>query len=90
MTIYSTQETEVEVDLSARDIYNELADYEKEELLDLLLQEYTNKSYSISNKLRSIDDSNFLQNKEIWDYIIKLVKYEDSTLLNYIIEELEY
>ncbi len=90
MNIYRTQDVDIDIDLSPRDIYDELDTWEKEELLDLLLQENTSKSFSISNKLRAVSDSEFLNDKELWDYIIKLVKYEDSSLLNYIIEELQY
>ena len=90
MTIYKCVEVDVDLDLSVREIYNELDSDDKEELLDLLLQEYTNKSFSISNKLRSLSDDEFLNDTKTWDYIIKMVKYHDSTLLQYIIDELSY
>ena len=90
MRFYQTQEVDIDIDLSPREIYDELNTLEKEELLNLLLQESTSKSFSISNKLRDLSDSEFLNDKETWDYIIKLVKYEDSTLLEYIVEELKY
>ena len=90
MYISRCVDVEVDIDLSAREIYNDLNSDEKEELLDLLLQEYSNKNFSISNKLRSLSDDEFLNDQKTWDYIIKMVKYHDSSLLNYIIEELSY
>lgn len=90
MTFYKTVETDVDLDLSVRDIYDELDSDEKEELLELLLQEHSNKSFSISNKLKALSDDEFLNDIKTWDYIIKMVKYHDSSLLEYIIEELSY
>lgn len=90
MTIYKCVEVDVDIDLSVREIYDELDSDDKEELLDLLLQEHSNKSFSISNKLRSLSDSEILNDKEVWDYIIRLINYEDSSLKEYIIEELTY
>lgn len=90
MTFYKTIETDVDLDISVRDIYDELDSDEKEELLELLLQEHTNKSFSISNKLKALSDDEFLNDIKTWDYIIKMVKYHDSSLLEYIIEELSY
>ena len=87
MTFYKTVETDVDLDLSVRDIYDELDSDEKEELLELLLQEHSNKSFSIS---KALSDDEFLNDIKTWDYIIKMVKYHDSSLLEYIIEELSY
>lgn len=90
MTFYKTVETDVDLDLSVREIYDELDSDEKEQLLELLLQEHSNKSFSISNKLKALSDDEFLTDIKTWDYIIKMVKYHDSSLLEYIIEELSY
>lgn len=90
MTFYKTVETDVDLDLSVREIYDELDSDEKEQLLELLLQEHSNKSFSISNKLKALSDDEFLNDIKTWDYIIKMVKYHDSSLLEYIIEELSY
>ena len=80
MYISRCVDVEVDIDLSAREIYNDLNSDEKEELLDLLLQEYSNKNFSISNKLRSLSDDEFLNDQKTWDYISKMVKYHDSSL----------
>lgn len=90
MTFYKNIEIDVDLDLSVREIYDELDSDEKEQLLELLLQEHSNKSFSISNKLKALSDDEFLNDIKTWDYIIKMVKYHDSSLLEYIIEELSY
>lgn len=90
MTFYKTVKTDVDLDLSVREIYDELDSDEKEELLELLLQENSNKSFSISNKLKSLSDDEFLNDIKTWNYIIKLINYEDSTLKQHIIDELSY
>lgn len=84
-------ETEVEFDLTPREIYNELDSEEKEELLELLSRGLNaSKQYSIANKLKYKSDSEILNDKDVWDYIIRLINYEDSSLKEYIIEELTY
>jgi hypothetical protein len=94
MTI--TQEVQVwqdvDIDLDIDDIYQNLSTYEKEELLELLREDRAryNKGYYIEDLVIGKSDSEFLTDKKIWDKIIRLLKYENSELLHYIIEELTY
>lgn len=88
MTIYEDA-TDGE-NLSVNDIYLQLDYGEKEELMELILNENSYKSHSIYNKMSMTSDNEFLNDKKIWDYIIKMVKYHDSALLEYIIDELSY
>lgn len=88
--MYVSKYVDVEFDLTPREIYNELDSDEKEELLELLLEEDSNKSFSISNKVKALSDDEFLNDIKTWNYIIKLINYEDSTLKQHIIDELSY
>lgn len=91
MYVSKCVDVDVEFDLTPREIYNDLDSEEKEELLELLVQGSGNfKEYSISAKLKYKSDSEILNDKEVWDYIIRLINYEDSSLKEYIIEELTY
>lgn len=91
MYVSKCVDVDVEFDLTPREIYNDLDSEEKEELLELLVQGNGNfKEYSISAKLKYKSDSEILNDKEVWDYIIRLINYEDSSLKEYIIEELTY
>lgn len=91
MYVSKCVDVDVEFDLTPREIYNDLDSEEKEELLELLVQGVgSSKEYSISNKLKYKSDSEILNDKEVWDYIIRLINYEDSSLKEYIIEELTY
>lgn len=82
----------VEVDLTVDDIYNNLSNSEKDELLDILLEERTryNKDFYIENLIVGKSDSDILNNKKIWDNLIRLIKYDEPALKDYIIEELSY
>lgn len=91
MYVSKCVDVDVEFDLTPREIYNELDSDEKEELLELLSRGLNaSKHYSIANKLKYKSDSEILNDTEIWNYIIKLINYEDSTLKQHIIDELTY
>ena len=83
---------DVEVDLDVDEIFNNLSSSEKDELLDILLADRTrhSKGYYIENLILGKPDSNILTNKKIWDKLIKLIKYDEPALKDYIIEELSY
>jgi hypothetical protein len=83
---------DVEVDLGIDEIYNNLSNSEKDELLAILLENRGryNNLYYIESLILGKSDSNILTNKKVWDKIIRLIKYEESTLKDYIIEELLY
>lgn len=82
----------VEIDLDIDEIYNNLSRYEKEDLLEMLLEYRINndKNYYIEGLVLGKSDSDILNNKKIWDRIIRLIKYEQPALKDYIIEELQY
>jgi hypothetical protein len=83
---------DVEVDVDIDEIYNNLSRYEKEDLLELLLQHRhtTDSNYYIEGLILGKSDSDILNNKKIWDNLIRLIKYEEPALKDYIIEELSY
>ena len=83
---------DVEIDLDIDDIYQNLSRSEKEELFELLLEDRMsyNKNYYIENLILGRSDSDVLTNKKVWDKIIRLIKYEEPALKDYIIEELLY
>lgn len=83
---------DVEIDLDIDDIYQNLSRSEKEELFELLLEDRMsyNKNYYIENLILGKCDSDILTNKKVWDKIIRLIKYDEPTLKDYIIEELLY
>lgn len=82
----------VEIDLDIDEIYNNLSRCEKEDLLEMLLEYRINndKNYYIEGLVLGKSDSDILNNKKIWDRIIRLIKYEQPALKDYIIEELQY
>lgn len=82
----------IDIDISLDDIYNNLTRTEKEHLLDMLLENrsYNNKNYYIEGLIVGRSDSDILNNKKIWDNLIRLIKYEEPALKDYIIEELSY
>ena len=83
---------DVEVDLDVDEIFNNLSSSEKDELLEILLEDRTrySKGYYIENLILGKCDKDILNNKKIWDKLIKLIKYDEPTLKDYIIEELSY
>lgn len=83
---------DIEVDIDIDEIYKNLSRSEKEELFELLLENHGryNKDYYIENLVLGKSDSDILTNKKVWDKIIKLIKYEQPALKDYIIEELQY
>lgn len=94
-----TQKVEVtqniDINLDVDDIYNNLSLSEKKDLLELLISDRRRgninyRNYYVEDLLTGVSDTEFLTSKKIWDEIIKLVKYENSDLLDYIIEELNY
>jgi len=83
---------DVEIDLDIDEIYENLSRSEKEDLLEMLL-EYrinNNEKYYIEGLILGKSDKDILNNKTIWDKIIRLIKYEEPALKDYIIEELSY
>ena len=82
----------VEIDLDIDEIYNNLSRAEKEDLLEMLLEYRINndKNYYIEGLVLGKSDSDILNSKKIWDKIIRLIKYEEPALKDYIIEELQY
>lgn len=83
---------DVEIDIDLDDIYRNLTGTEKEELLDMLLEHRSSysKNYYIEGLILGKCDSDILTNKQIWDKLIKLLKYSEPSLKDYIIEELQY
>ena len=83
---------DVEIDIGVSEIYENLSRYEKEELLELLLEDrtYNDSNYYIEGLMLGKSDKDILNNKKIWDKIIRLIKYEEQALKDYIIEELSY
>lgn len=94
MRIYKEVEisTDVEIDIDLDDVYKSLTSSEKEELLEMLLEHrgYDSRNYYIESIILGKSDSDVLTNKKVWDKIIKLIKYEQPALKDYIIEELQY
>lgn len=87
-----TIDQDIDIELDIDEIYNNLSRYEKEDLFDLLREDRAkyNKGYYIEDLVVGKSDSEFLTDKRIWDKIIRLLKYENSELLSYIIDELTY
>lgn len=94
MTLYQDVDitTEVQIELDVYDVYNSLSKYEKEEMLELLLRDYQNKNkeYYIESLVLGRTDTDILTNQKIWDKIIRLIKYDQPALKDFIIEELQY
>ena len=82
---------EVDIDLSVKEIFRNLSSREKEELLDLILNENLSESnYYLEGLFLGKKDYQILTDKKIWDKLIYHILYSDSTLKDYIIEELSY
>lgn len=83
---------DVEVDLDVDEIFNNLSSSEKDELFGILLEDRTryNTGYYIENLMLGKCDKDILNNKKVWDKLIKFIKYDEPTLKDYIIEELSY
>ena len=83
---------DVEVDLDVDEIFNNLSFSEKDELFEILLENRSryNKDYYIENLILGKCDKDILNNKKVWDKLIKFIKYDEPALKDYIIEELSY
>ena len=83
---------DVEIDLDVDEIFNNLSSSEKDELFGILLEDRTryNTGYYIENLMLGKCDKDILNNKKVWDKLIKLIKYDEPALKDYIIEELSY
>ena len=83
---------DVEVDLDVDEIFNNLSSSEKDDLIEILLEDRSryNKGYYIENLMLGKCDKDILNNKKIWDKLIKFIKYDEPALKDYIIEELSY
>ena len=82
---------DVEIELGVDEIYNNLSQREKEELLDLLLSgNSSNKNYYLETLFLGKTDAQILTDRKIIDKLIRIIKYNhyDSTLVQRIIEEL--
>lgn len=82
---------DVEIELDVDEIYNNLSQREKEELLDLLLSgSSSNKNYYLETLFLGKTDAQILTDRKIIDKLIRIIKYNhyDSTLVERIIEEL--
>ena len=82
---------DVEIELDVDEIYNNLSQREKEELLDLLLGGNSlNKNYYLESLFLGKTDAEILTDRKIIDKLIRTIKYNhyDSTLVERIIEEL--
>ena len=82
---------DVEIELDVDEIYNNLSQREKEELLDLLLGgNSSNKNYYLETLFLGKTDAEILTDRKIIDKLIRTIKYNhyDSTLVERIIEEL--
>lgn len=84
---------DIEIELDVDEIYNNLSQSEKEELLDLLLRgDSVNKDYYLESLFLGKTDVQILTDRKIIDKLIRTIKYNhyDSTLVERIIEELSY
>lgn len=91
MYILKDVDIEVEVDLSINEIFRSLSGSEKEELFDLILNEKVSDSnYYLEGLFLGKKDYQILTDKKVWDKLIYHILYSDSTLKDYIIEELSY
>ena len=84
---------DIEVELDVDEIYNNLSQREKEELLDLLLRgNSSNKDYYLESLFFGKTDYQILTDEKIINKLIRTIKYNhyDSTLVERIIEELSY
>ena len=82
---------DVEIELDVDEIYNNLSQREKEELLDLLLGgNSSNKNYYLDTLFLGKTDAEILTDRKIIDKLIRTIKYNhyDLTLVERIIEEL--
>jgi hypothetical protein len=91
MFINKDIEVNADIELNPREIFRNLSSREKEELLDLILNEkLPDSNYYLEGLFLGKKDHQILTDKKIWDKLIRFIKYEDSTLKDYIIEELSY
>lgn len=91
MIINKDIEVNTDIELNSKKIFRNLSSREKEELLDLILNEKVSDSnYYLEGLFLGKNDYQILTDKKIWDKLIRFIKYEDSTLKDYIIEELLY
>ena len=91
MLINKDIEVNTNIELNSREIFRNLSSREKEELLDLILNESVSDSnYYLEGLFLGKKDYQILTDKKIWGKLIRFIKYEDSTLKDYIIEELSY
>lgn len=83
--------TEVDVDINVRDFYNSMDDEEETEMLQLIKNgEFAkDKDFYLSNMIYGETDSQVLNNETFLKQLAYFLKYEDSTLLEFIKEELQ-
>ena len=91
MFINKDIEVNADIELNPKEIFRNLSSREKEELLDLILNESVSDSnYYLEGLFLGKKDYQILTDKKIWDKLIYHILYSDSTLKDYIIEELSY
>lgn len=86
------KDVELDFSFSVREIFEELDSSEKEELLEMILDQrgYNQKNFFIESLITGKSDSDILNDKKIWDKLIYFIKYDEPALKDYIIEELSY
>lgn len=81
MLINKDIEVNADIELNSKEIFRNLSSREKEELLDLILNEKVSDSdYYLEGLFLGKKDYQILTDKKIWDKLIRFIKYEDSTL----------
>lgn len=82
---------DVDIDLDVCEIYNNLTSTEKEDLLDLLLDNRScANDYFLEGLFLGKSDTYITNNKKVWNQFITFIKYEHPSLKDFIIEELSY
>lgn len=83
---------DVDIDISVDEILEELTQSEKRELLARLKNEnyfrYDEREFYLSSFFEGVTDSEILNSQEILGKLIYFLKYHDSSLLEWVKEEL--
>jgi len=84
-------ETEVDVEVSVKEFYETMDEDEEKEMLQLIKSgEYAlGKEYYLSNIVYGMPDYELLNSTEFLSKLAYFLKYEDSTLLEFLKEELK-
>lgn len=79
MTVYTTQEVDIEVDISITDIYEDMSTHEKKELFNLFREDG-----EISVTYEDLDDQEFIK-----DFAYK-IKYMNNSNFKLLLNELKH